>query len=136
MIDQQNRRQTAQGLTTSGSAAPRYEWADVMLMPINPSVLPIAAAIERALADLGLSCRYLWATSPEDPCEHWRSMIDVSKWIEMTTPVSWYASSLDYTVQMVQGLREVLRYDLRKKFGVFASFIDVGWAPRLLSVAC
>src|SRR5690606_39962952 len=42
----------------------------------------------------------------------------------------------DYTYPMIRGRRQISRHDLRGKFGVFASFIDKGWAPRLFSLAC
>jgi hypothetical protein len=114
----------------------RYEWADVMLMPINPSVLRIARATEQALTELGISCGYLWSTLPSDARKIWEKDTSFAEWTEMILPVSWYANTLNYTFQMLRGLREVLSNDLCRKFGVFATFIDSGWSPRLLTLAC
>jgi hypothetical protein len=129
---------TIRSKTPSSNSAfrSRYEWADVMLMPVNPNVVHIARAIEKALTDLGMSCGYLWSTLPEDASKHWGNTTDYVNWTKMILPVSWYANTPVYTIQMLRGLREVLRHDLRGKFGVFVTFIDGGWSPRLLSLAC
>jgi hypothetical protein len=37
---------------------------------------------------------------------------------------------------MLRGTRALRRYDLRRKFGLFVTFVDSGWAARLLTLAC
>ena len=105
-------------------------------MPVNPTVLPMARAIGNAVAALGLTWRFIWSTPPEDRERHWGDSAGDDDWLDFPLPVSWYASSRDYTFQMIQGRRQIGRHDLRGKFGVFASFIDKGWAPRLFSLEC
>lgn len=131
-------KQTRQNVHRSAQHAriARYEWADVMLLPVNPSVLRIARAVEHALADLGISCGYLWSTMPDEATKHWGDAAESMNWIRMMLPVSWYANTPVYTVQMFRGWRAMLRHNLRGKFGVFVTFIDGGWSPRLLSLAC
>lgn len=122
--------------TTAGVASQsRPEWADVAILPVNPNVLPIARAVEQALAGLGLSCCYLWTTLPEEREQHWGAT-DTSGWRELTVPVRWNSSTPLYTAQMVGGLRSLQRTELRSKFAVFATFIDAGWAPRLFGIVC
>ena len=119
----------------STKARSHYEWADVAFLPVNPTVLPIAQAVECELTALGVSCTYLWTTHPSERQQLWGDA-DIAHWKHITLPVQWYSDSFTNTVQMLQGLRIVQRLDLRAKFGVFVTFIDVNWSPRLLALAC
>ena len=122
--------------THSRTTSSHYEWADVMLLPVNRNVLRIAQEVEYALTDLGVSCGYLWSTIPSDIEKHWGSIPPSVDWTDLVLPVSWHSRTVEYTTQMMHGLQQVHQYNLRNKFGVFVTFIDSGWSPRLLLLAC
>lgn len=123
--------------TTTHHADPtRYAWADVMFLPMNPSVLRIARAVEKELAAIGICCGYLRTAPPDAERLYWGSTTDFSEWTKLILPIGETTHALDYTAQMLRGLQAIRNYNLRDKFGLLVTFIDTGWAPRVLAIAC